>query len=139
MWSCRRWLWMLAKNGQNVTSSSTAVAALEAARDKKAPIILQMSQGGAAYFAGKVGTRPVMQCSLAHLVPSFTRPAYWEGYILTSPGCRQRQPRSLNRRSHCRSPLYPLGRSSVWNPSRLTHGSLREEAAAVAGWHDGCR
>lgn len=30
------------------------MAALEAARDKKAPIILQMSQGGAAYFAGKV-------------------------------------------------------------------------------------
>ena len=39
----------------NVTSSSTVVAALEAARDKKAPIILQMSQGGALYFAGKVG------------------------------------------------------------------------------------
>jgi fructose-bisphosphate aldolase class II len=39
---------------QNVTSSSTAVAALEAARDKKSPIILQMSQGGGAYFAGKV-------------------------------------------------------------------------------------
>ncbi|KAL9608431.1 MAG: hypothetical protein Q9204_009235, partial [Flavoplaca sp. TL-2023a] len=38
----------------NVTSSSTVVASLEAARDKKAPIILQMSQGGAAYFAGKV-------------------------------------------------------------------------------------
>lgn len=38
----------------NVTSSSTVVAALEAARDKKAPIILQMSQGGALYFAGKV-------------------------------------------------------------------------------------
>lgn len=37
----------------NVTSSSTAVAALEAARDQKAPIILQTSQGGAAYFAGK--------------------------------------------------------------------------------------
>ncbi|KAF2148376.1 fructose-BISphosphate ALDOLASE, class II [Myriangium duriaei CBS 260.36] len=37
----------------NVTSSSTAVAALEAARDAKAPIILQVSQGGAAYFAGK--------------------------------------------------------------------------------------
>jgi len=37
----------------NVTSSSTAVAALEAARDKKSPIILQTSQGGAAYFAGK--------------------------------------------------------------------------------------
>ena len=36
----------------NVTSSSTVVA-LEAARDNKAPIILQTSQGGAAYFAGK--------------------------------------------------------------------------------------
>jgi fructose-bisphosphate aldolase class II len=36
----------------NVTSSSTAVAALEAARDAKSPIILQVSQGGAAYFAG---------------------------------------------------------------------------------------
>jgi fructose-bisphosphate aldolase class II len=37
----------------NVTSSSTVVAALEAARDAKSPIILQASQGGAAYFAGK--------------------------------------------------------------------------------------
>ncbi|KAI9716065.1 MAG: Fructose-bisphosphate aldolase 1 [Chrysothrix sp. TS-e1954] len=37
----------------NVTSSSTTVAALEAARDKKSPIILQLSQGGAAYFCGK--------------------------------------------------------------------------------------
>ena len=31
----------------------TVVAALEAARDAKSPIILQTSQGGAAYFAGK--------------------------------------------------------------------------------------
>ncbi|KAG8710185.1 Fructose-bisphosphate aldolase 1 [Ceratobasidium sp. 395] len=37
----------------NVTSSSTANAVLEAARDIKAPIILQASQGGSAYFAGK--------------------------------------------------------------------------------------
>jgi len=37
----------------NVTSSSTAVAALEAAKNAKSPIILQLSQGGAAYFAGK--------------------------------------------------------------------------------------
>lgn len=37
----------------NVTSSSTVVASLEAARDAKAPIILQLSQGGAAFFAGK--------------------------------------------------------------------------------------
>lgn len=37
----------------NVTSSSTVVAALESARDNKSPIILQTSNGGAAYFAGK--------------------------------------------------------------------------------------
>ncbi|KIJ70618.1 hypothetical protein HYDPIDRAFT_77371 [Hydnomerulius pinastri MD-312] len=37
----------------NVTSSSTANAVLEAARDIKAPIIIQVSQGGSAYFAGK--------------------------------------------------------------------------------------
>ncbi|KAG6362102.1 hypothetical protein INS49_010331 [Diaporthe citri] len=37
----------------NVTSSSTVVSALEGARDAKSPIILQTSQGGAAYFAGK--------------------------------------------------------------------------------------
>lgn len=39
----------------NVTSSSTVVAVLEAARDAKSPVIIQISQGGAAYFAGKVG------------------------------------------------------------------------------------
>ena len=37
----------------NVTSSSTVVASLEAARDKNSPVILQTSQGGAAFFAGK--------------------------------------------------------------------------------------
>ncbi|KAL5532095.1 FBA1 [Sanghuangporus sanghuang] len=37
----------------NVTSSSTANAVLEAARDIKAPIIIQVSQGGSAYYAGK--------------------------------------------------------------------------------------
>ncbi|KAI0935147.1 Fructose-bisphosphate aldolase 1 [Taiwanofungus camphoratus] len=37
----------------NVTSSSVANAVLEAARDIKSPIIIQVSQGGAAYFAGK--------------------------------------------------------------------------------------
>src|SRR5947209_6218586 len=37
----------------NVTSSSTANATLEAARDIKAPLIIQISQGGSAYFAGK--------------------------------------------------------------------------------------
>lgn len=37
----------------NVTSSSTVIAVLEAARDAKSPIILQCSSGGSAYFAGK--------------------------------------------------------------------------------------
>jgi len=37
----------------NCTSSSTVNAVLEAARDIKAPIIIQVSQGGSAYFAGK--------------------------------------------------------------------------------------
>ena len=37
----------------NVTSSSTVVATLEAAKKANSPIILQVSQGGAAYFAGK--------------------------------------------------------------------------------------
>jgi fructose-bisphosphate aldolase class II len=37
----------------NVTSSSTANAALQAARDIKSPIIVQASQGGTAFYAGK--------------------------------------------------------------------------------------
>ncbi|KAK2809816.1 Fructose-bisphosphate aldolase 1 [Emmonsiellopsis sp. PD_5] len=49
----------------NVTSSSTVVAALEAARDKKSPIILQMSQGGAAFFAGKGVANPNQEASIA--------------------------------------------------------------------------
>lgn len=49
----------------NVTSSSTVVAALEAARDNKAPIILQASQGGAAYFAGKGVSNTNQEASIA--------------------------------------------------------------------------
>jgi len=37
----------------NVTSSSIVNACLEAARDINSPIILQLSQGGAAFFGGK--------------------------------------------------------------------------------------
>jgi len=37
----------------NCTSTSTINATLEAARDIKSPIIIQFSNGGAAYFAGK--------------------------------------------------------------------------------------
>ncbi|KHN98618.1 fructose-bisphosphate aldolase, class II [Metarhizium album ARSEF 1941] len=52
----------------NVTSSSTVVASLEAARDAKAPIILQMSQGGAAYFAGKNVSNTDQAASIAGAV-----------------------------------------------------------------------
>jgi len=37
----------------NVTTTSTINSALEAARDLKSPIIIQFSNGGAAFFAGK--------------------------------------------------------------------------------------
>lgn len=52
-----------------MTSSSTVVASLEAARDANAPIILQTSQGGAAYFAGKVSSKvePTSNCTSDHL------------------------------------------------------------------------
>jgi len=49
----------------NVTSSSTANAVLEAARDIKAPIILQVSQGGSAYFSGKGLKNDKQQASIA--------------------------------------------------------------------------
>jgi fructose-bisphosphate aldolase class II len=52
---------IVANESQNVTSSSTVVASLEAARDAKSPIILQMSQGGAAYFAGKVKHKSIIR------------------------------------------------------------------------------
>lgn len=49
----------------NVTSSSTANAVLEAARDIKSPIIIQVSQGGSAYFAGKGLANDKQQASIA--------------------------------------------------------------------------
>lgn len=48
----------------NCTSSSVANAVLEAARDLKSPIILQVSQGGAAYFAGKGLANDKQQASI---------------------------------------------------------------------------
>ncbi|MEL7377727.1 MAG: class II fructose-bisphosphate aldolase, partial [Bacteroidota bacterium] len=37
----------------NVTSSSTVNAVLETARDVNSPVIIQFSNGGAAFYAGK--------------------------------------------------------------------------------------
>lgn len=53
---------------QNCTSSSTVVAALEGARDAKAPVIIQVSQGGAAYFCGKGVDNKDQKASIAGAV-----------------------------------------------------------------------
>lgn len=79
----------------NVTSSSTAVAALEAARDAKAPIILQTSNGGAAYFAGKGISNANQYASVqgsvaaAHYIRSIA-PAYGIPVILHSDHCAKK-------------------------------------------------
>ncbi|CAG7945526.1 unnamed protein product [Penicillium nalgiovense] len=49
----------------NVTSSSTVVSSLEAARDQNCPVILQVSQGGAAFFAGKGVSNDGQKASIA--------------------------------------------------------------------------
>jgi len=76
----------------NVTSSSTVVAALEAARDKKSPIIIQTSQGGAAYFAGKGISNTNQYASIqggiaaAHYIRSIA-PAYGVPVVLHTDHC----------------------------------------------------
>jgi fructose-bisphosphate aldolase class II len=52
----------------NCTTTSTINAALEAARDAKAPVIIQFSQGGSAYFAGKGLDNSKQQASIAGAV-----------------------------------------------------------------------
>ncbi|KAL2367196.1 fructose-bisphosphate aldolase 1 [Blastomyces gilchristii SLH14081] len=79
----------------NVTSSSTAVAALEAARDKKSPIILQMSQGGAAFFAGKGIPNGNQEASIAgaiagaHYIRSIA-PSYGIPVVLHTDHCAKK-------------------------------------------------
>lgn len=79
----------------NVTSSSTVVAALEAARDNKSPIILQTSQGGAAYFAGKGVDNKDQTASIegaiaaAHYIRSIA-PAYGIPVILHTDHCAKK-------------------------------------------------
>ncbi|KAI8322174.1 fructose-bisphosphate aldolase [Martensiomyces pterosporus] len=48
----------------NCTSSSTVNATLEAARDQKTPIIIQFSNGGAAFYAGKGISNKDQQASI---------------------------------------------------------------------------
>ena len=79
----------------NVTSSSTVVAALEAARDAKAPIILQLSQGGAAYFCGKGVDNKDQSASIAGAVAAahYVRgvaPAYGIPVVLHTDHCAKK-------------------------------------------------
>ncbi|KAI9832936.1 MAG: Fructose-bisphosphate aldolase 1 [Sarea resinae] len=79
----------------NVTSSSTAVAALEAARDKKSPIILQISNGGGAYFAGKGVSNEGQKAAIAgaiagaHYIRSVA-PAYGIPVVLHTDHCAKK-------------------------------------------------
>lgn len=79
----------------NVTSSSTVVSALEAARDNKSPIVLQTSQGGAAYFAGKGVSNTDQNASIqgsiaaAHYIRAIA-PAYGIPVVLHTDHCAKK-------------------------------------------------
>jgi fructose-bisphosphate aldolase class II len=79
----------------NVTSSSTVVATLEAARDAKSPIIIPMSQGGAAYFAGKGADNADQKASIAgsvaaaHYIRSIA-PIYGVPVVLHTDHCAKK-------------------------------------------------
>ncbi|KAI5805543.1 hypothetical protein DFH27DRAFT_480250 [Peziza echinospora] len=79
----------------NVTSSSTVVASLEAARDSKAPIILQVSQGGAQFFAGKGVSNEGQKASIAgavaaaHYIRSIA-PSYGIPVVLHTDHCAKK-------------------------------------------------
>ncbi|KAJ3550712.1 hypothetical protein NM688_g5014 [Phlebia brevispora] len=79
----------------NVTSSSVANAVLEAARDIKSPIIIQCSQGGSAYFAGKGLANDQQQASItgaiacAHHVRTVAK-AYGVPVVMHSDHCAKK-------------------------------------------------
>lgn len=80
---------------KNVTSSSVANAVLEAARDIKSPIIIQASQGGSAYFAGKGLANGNQEASItgaiaaAHHVRAVAK-AYGVPVVLHSDHCAKK-------------------------------------------------
>ncbi|KIV95288.1 fructose-bisphosphate aldolase 1 [Exophiala mesophila] len=79
----------------NVTSSSTVVASLEAARDNNSPIILQASQGGAAYFAGKGVKNGNQEASIAGAIAAAhyiraVAPAYGIPVVLHTDHCAKK-------------------------------------------------
>ncbi|PWY92380.1 hypothetical protein BO70DRAFT_383948 [Aspergillus heteromorphus CBS 117.55] len=79
----------------NVTSSSTVIASLEAARDQNCPVVLQLSNGGAAYFAGKGVSNEGQKASIAggiaaaHYIRSIA-PAYGIPVVLHTDHCAKK-------------------------------------------------
>jgi len=79
----------------NVTSSSTVVSSLEAARDQNCPVILQMSQGGAQFFAGKGVNNDGQKASVAgsiaaaHYIRSIA-PSYGVPVVLHTDHCAKK-------------------------------------------------
>ncbi|GAA6016362.1 hypothetical protein JCM8202_005583 [Rhodotorula sphaerocarpa] len=84
-----------AREKHNCTSSSTVVACLEAARDSKSPVMIQVSQGGAAFFAGKGVPNDKQQASIAgavaaaHYVRSVA-PIYGVPVVMHSDHCAKK-------------------------------------------------
>jgi len=79
----------------NVTSSSTVVASLEAAKAAKAPIILQVSQGGAAYFCGKGIDNKSQEASIAGAIAAAhyiraVAPTYGVPVVLHTDHCAKK-------------------------------------------------
>jgi len=79
----------------NCTSSSTVIAALEGAREAKAPVMIQVSQGGAAFFAGKGVKNGNQEASIAGATAAamFVRsiaPTYGIPVIMHSDHCAKK-------------------------------------------------
>lgn len=79
----------------NVTSSSTVNAALEGARDARAPIILQVSNSGSAFFAGKGISNENQKASIAGAIAAahFIRaiaPSYGIPVVLHTDHCAKK-------------------------------------------------
>ncbi|WWC69722.1 fructose-bisphosphate aldolase 1 [Kwoniella pini CBS 10737] len=90
-----RKLFDYARDNKNVTSSSTVNASLEAAKAINSPIILQISQGGAAFFAGKAIANGNQEASIAGAVAAahFIRaiaPSYGIPVVLHTDHCAKK-------------------------------------------------
>ena len=79
----------------NVVGSHSVVAALQAARDAKAPVIIQFSQGGGQFFAGKFLDNADQKAAIAGTIAGalFVRslaPAYGVPVVLHTDHCAKK-------------------------------------------------